>query len=387
MFCCLQRQRVAAKKEEGSGAEEESATSPPKETSSSVSFSVTASSSVDETEHSSDSIALDSSASKIDFSASKVEAGSPPVSKQLDSSGSKIEGLSSSAKVQKALPSPSRPGLSKSATASSPLLSRAGRGTPLKPALALNSPGRDRKSVSPATEESVNAFLEESSASAVPAATTTSTTLPPVSLGRSGTLTGVSEKPAIVSTGGTSSSSSAIGGDDARGYNLQKILPLPPGFCDRFAAPDSDANILFLAQSGPEEEKQVKGGTLSKLVERLTLPDHGDPTFVRTFLLTYRSFTSPMELLQLMINRFYTPISDENDMDLRRTVQKPIRLRLFAVLKVWITSYSYDFEDDHDLAVRFERFCKEEVAAVMPSGSRQLLVLLEKALSREEMSK
>ena len=33
-----------------------------------------------------------------------------------------------------------------------------------------------------------------------------------------------------------------------------------------------------------------------------------------------------------MINRFYTPIADENDMDLRRSVQKPIRLRLFGVL-------------------------------------------------------
>jgi hypothetical protein len=93
---------------------------------------------------------------------------------------------------------------------------------------------------------------------------------------------------------------------------------------------------LFVSSSNSErqEEKVVKGGTLSKLVERLTLPDHGDPTFVRTFLLTYRSFTSPMELLLLIINRFYTPIADENDLDLRRTIQKPIRLRLFAVLKV-----------------------------------------------------
>jgi|JI10StandDraft_1071094.scaffolds.fasta_scaffold174247_3 hypothetical protein len=215
-----------------------------------------------------------------------------------------------------------------------------------KSAAAVTSPSRDRKNGNSPVEESVSAFLEESANPPAPAAaTTTSTTAvssPRTGHTRSSTLVGSSgtsaaqpAAAAAASSASTSSSSSSVAGvEDARGYNLQKLLSPPAGFCDRFSAPDSESNILFLPQSSPEEEKQIKGGTLSKLVERLTLPDHGDPTFVRTFLLTYRSFTSPMELLQLMINRFYTPIADENDMDMRRSVQKPIRLRLFAVLKV-----------------------------------------------------
>ena len=172
-------------------------------------------------------------------------------------------------------------------------------------------------------------------------------------------------------------------------------LPLPEGFVDRFATEDAENNIIFTDRAtslddSPDAtdgvETSIKGGTLCKLVERLTLPDHGDITFVRTFLLTYRSFTTPTELLQLLVNRFYCPVPSD-DPDMLRTVQKPIRLRLFAVLKTWISGYAYDFVDDPEMVKQFERFCKEEIEAVMPSGSRQLLVLLDKALAKDDTTK
>lgn len=44
-----------------------------------------------------------------------------------------------------------------------------------------------------------------------------------------------------------------------------------------------------------------------------------DPSFVRTFLMTYRSFSEPHELLDLLVTRFHIPMPvDTEDLDVRR---------------------------------------------------------------------
>jgi len=71
---------------------------------------------------------------------------------------------------------------------------------------------------------------------------------------------------------------------------------------------DTDENIVFLAsQPGEDPKPKVRGGTLEKLIERLTHPSENDPQYLLHFLLTYRSFTDPKELLAILSNRYNMP--------------------------------------------------------------------------------
>jgi len=74
---------------------------------------------------------------------------------------------------------------------------------------------------------------------------------------------------------------------------------------------------------------------------------------VTAFLLTYRSFTTPAELLGLLITRYNVPeprkLSEKDREVWVKNKQNPIQLRVFNALKAWLQTHFYDFSSDTSL--------------------------------------
>ena len=62
-------------------------------------------------------------------------------------------------------------------------------------------------------------------------------------------------------------------------------------------------------------------------------------SFMKTFITTYRSFTSPEVLLRKLISRFRVPDDHERE-------RIPIQLRTCNILRQWIDTQYNDFNDD-----------------------------------------
>ncbi|KAG0231882.1 hypothetical protein BGX31_005329 [Mortierella sp. GBA43] len=170
---------------------------------------------------------------------------------------------------------------------------------------------------------------------------------------------------------------------DPRGEKLRKILgdeaPGRPSAQQWFLCYDYQPGDLILNAEG-----QVKGGTITALIERLTLHDGLDPNFIATFLLTYRSFTTTNELFTQLFTRFtiqppmgLTP--EEADV-WNEKKQTPIRLRVFNIIKSWLETYYLEDEvDDRDALSMIKEF--SESAAMkdtMSFAAVQLIKLVEK---------
>ncbi|KAI9595738.1 hypothetical protein BDF19DRAFT_495756 [Syncephalis fuscata] len=141
-----------------------------------------------------------------------------------------------------------------------------------------------------------------------------------------------------------------------------------------FLGYDYEENEIVFTLDG-----NVKGGTLKALVERCTLHDTLDTTFINNFLLTYRSFTTTEEFMDLLFKRFQIqPPSGLSPEDLelwRKKKQTPVRLRVFNIIKQWLES-GYHEENDSGLLVKLNDFIKTTMTPYI--NTSPLLKLIEK---------
>jgi len=120
--------------------------------------------------------------------------------------------------------------------------------------------------------------------------------------------------------------------------------------------------------------RQIKGGTIEKLVERLTDGGNYDSQFQQAFLLTFRAFMKPEKLLDLMIQRYQETCYENSS----QATAQPIRLRVCNTLKYWIDNYWFDFMEDQTLFDKAFDFVNNTVAKDTPKMTEQLTRLMER---------
>ncbi|CAH0557523.1 unnamed protein product [Brassicogethes aeneus] len=126
---------------------------------------------------------------------------------------------------------------------------------------------------------------------------------------------------------------------------------------------DSDDEISHLEWE-TVRVRFVKAGTLRKLVEALSTDDGElETTYINVFLATYRSFSTPKEVLKLLLKR-YEELSDSQQNG-KPDQHEQHRKTLISALHVWLDSYPEDFKEppNHAALCHLLHFCEEYLPA------------------------
>jgi len=126
---------------------------------------------------------------------------------------------------------------------------------------------------------------------------------------------------------------------------------------------DSTQNIEWMDSTDEESDlaMEIKCATIDKLIERVTYHKHYDNAYLYAFLLTYRSFTTPHELMDRLISRYNLPppnsktISKIEFAKWQEEVLQQVRLRVTQVIKFWIENHYHDFENDTELLEKVKK--------------------------------
>ncbi|KAL8688534.1 MAG: hypothetical protein Q9218_005582 [Villophora microphyllina] len=155
----------------------------------------------------------------------------------------------------------------------------------------------------------------------------------------------------------------------------------------QFLMLDHEGEISYDTKVDPP---QLRGGTLTALVEQLTRHDRLDAGFNNTFLLTYRSFTSASELFEMLVKRFSIQpprgISDDDYKTWVEKKQKLIRFRVVNILKSWFDNYWMENNDreSNELLRRVYSFAKDSIATTQTPGSGPLMTSVEQRLRGQD---
>ncbi|ELT95072.1 hypothetical protein CAPTEDRAFT_226962 [Capitella teleta] len=150
----------------------------------------------------------------------------------------------------------------------------------------------------------------------------------------------------------------------------QQPLSLPSASIYRFSELDSAENLVLEEAEPDAESPMIKGGTLLKLVERLTYHTYADPKFIPEPSLMHDDDSSDMlHLVREDVKRF------------RKEYSKPVQFRVLNVLRHWVDQHWYDFEwNQEQLLAKLNTFLE----SVKGKAMRKWVESINKVITRKQ---
>ncbi|CAL1713340.1 unnamed protein product [Somion occarium] len=144
-----------------------------------------------------------------------------------------------------------------------------------------------------------------------------------------------------------------------------------------YLRPNYDQSEILIDPDGG-----VRAGTTTALVERLTAHEHGDPTFIKNFLMTFKSFMTLDELFNLLVNRYWIkPPENLNPTELEewtKLKQHVIRMRVLNTFKAMVTDDDLLEKEDMWILDRMKDFASNP-EVVSFAAAKQIIILIERA--------
>jgi hypothetical protein len=128
-------------------------------------------------------------------------------------------------------------------------------------------------------------------------------------------------------------------------------------------------------------EGLLVGATMDVLVEKMTPHDSiVDPAFSAVFFLTFRLFSTPIELVETIIQRYNLlppeGVSNEDRQLWQQRKGIPVRLRVSNFIKIWVEIYWRPGVDDSALEP-LRTFTREGLAVMFPGPAQRIQDLIE----------
>ncbi|EFA80296.1 hypothetical protein PPL_07125 [Heterostelium album PN500] len=156
----------------------------------------------------------------------------------------------------------------------------------------------------------------------------------------------------------------------------KSIDELPPGWDSK---EDLEIGGIVLCYDEKIDGRRLKAGKFETMVRHLSFSKLANRDVIKCFLLSFRSYASRMELLDLLIDCYQCKKRKQTIQPLPSNEE--VHMRIGYIAQQWLEEHQYDFTDSQELSEKMTRFIQRKLKRDCPEIFHRILVLLSPAPS------